>query len=75
MVRYTMPTGKVTDVSVEYCASIFRVSSPWRRFYIVSSHPTRECIMKEEGGKQNLRILTVCYCKFPSTALANSVLL
>jgi len=28
--------------------------------------------MKEEVGKQNLSILTVCYCKLPSTALVNS---
>jgi hypothetical protein len=67
-----MSTGKVTDVSVEYCASIFRVSIPRRRFYIVFSHPTKECLMKEKGEKQNLRILTVCYCELPSSVLVNS---
>jgi len=28
--------------------------------------------MKEEVGKENLSVLTVCYCKLPSTALVNS---
>jgi hypothetical protein len=62
MGRYTMSTGKVTDVSLKHFASIFRVNIPRRRFYIVLSHPTRELIMKEKGVKQNLVILTVCYC-------------
>jgi hypothetical protein len=63
MGRYTMSTGKVTDVSVEHCASNFRVSSPRRRFSFVFSHPNRECIIEEERGKkQNLMILTACSC-------------